>query len=109
MPVQFHGTPKQGIVEDESCGLYDTGASDSFIDEKLVDKFGLEIEPHQAVVKNGDGTRQISQGYVWITISIGMAFKIRYRFRVIKLDRCAENCSAVELHAYSHSSVTKRA
>ena len=85
--MQFHGTPKQGNVEDESCGLYDTGASDSFIDEKLVDKFGLEIEPHQAVVKNGDGTRQISQGYVWITISIGMAFKIRYRFRVIKLDR----------------------
>lgn len=86
-PLRFHATPTRGDTDEDFCALFDTGGSDTFISTQRVEEFGFPIEPHQAVVKNGDGSKQISPGYVWATISIGSAFKVRYRFRVVKLDR----------------------
>lgn len=85
-PLQFYATPMRGDTEEDVCALLDTEGSDIFISAKLVEDFGYIIEPHQAVVKDGDGSKQISPAYVWATISIGIAFKVRYRFRVVKLD-----------------------
>lgn len=85
-PLQFYATPMRGDTEEDVCALLDTEGSDIFISAKLVEDFGYIIEPHQAVVKDGDGSKQISPAYVWATISIGVAFKVRYRFCVVKLD-----------------------
>jgi hypothetical protein len=61
-PLRFHATPTRGDTDEDFCALFDTGGSDTFISTQRVEEFGFPIEPHQAVVKNGDGSKQISPG-----------------------------------------------
>ena len=84
-PRGKHFTQVLPTLELEGRALYDTGASDSFISAKRVKELNLPIQSHRVVVKNGDGSYQVSPGYVTVTFSMGTRWKATARFRVVEL------------------------
>ena len=89
LPVQFNNPPRASLVENshkECCALFDCGASNSFISTRRAEELGYTIIPKTAVVKNGDGSKQASPGYVEVNISIGRRFRVTVQLTVIHLD-----------------------
>ena len=70
----------------EGCALFDCGASNTFISTRRAEALGYEIKPRAAVVKNGDGSKQPSPGYVEVNFSIGQQFRVTVLMTVIHLD-----------------------
>ena len=73
----------------EAMGLYDTGASVSFVDAGFVRRHGFPVHQasHHLRVLNGDGSFQPAQGEVRVCLNIGESFKERITFVVINLDQ----------------------
>jgi hypothetical protein len=73
----------------EAMGLYDTGASVSFVDAGFVRQNGFPVHQasHHLRVLNGDGSFQQVQGEVRVCLSIGESFKEKITFVVINLDQ----------------------
>ena len=73
----------------EAMGLYDTGASVSFVDAGFVRRNGFPVHQasHHLHVLNGDGSFQQVQGEVRVCLSIGESFKEKITFVVINLDQ----------------------
>ena len=53
----------------------------------MVNRYHFRIVADPRVVSNGDGSQQISPGFVTVTFQIGLRFKARAQLRVINLDR----------------------
>ena len=53
----------------------------------MVELYHFKIISDTRVVSNGDGSKQISDGFVNVTFQIGLKFKARVQLRVINLDR----------------------
>ena len=70
-------------------GLYDTGASRTFMSRKLAEHLGLPIKPCPWALKvsNGDGTFQLVQGVVSTKMALGDRFSDTFEFYVIDLAR----------------------
>ena len=73
----------------EGMGLYDTGASVSFIDAAFAKRHGLTVHSaaHHLRVMNGDGSFQSAQGEVRVFLNIGASFSEKITFVVINLDQ----------------------
>ena len=73
----------------EGMGLYDTGASVSFIDAAFAKRHGLTVHSasHHLRVLNGDGSFQSAQGEVRVFLNIGASFSEKITFVVINLDQ----------------------
>ena len=73
----------------DAMGLYDTGASVSFIDAKFARRHGFQVHKaaHLLRVMNGDGSFQHAQGEVRVHLQIGAAFCEKMTFVVIDLDQ----------------------
>ena len=73
----------------EAMGLYDTGASVSFVDACFVRRSGFPVHQasHHLRVLNGDGSFQQAQGEVRVCLNIGESFKEKITFVVINLDQ----------------------
>ncbi len=87
IPVRFGSKGRQQL---EALGLYDTGASKSFIDAGYVRRHGLQVHvpSHRLMrVMNGDGSFQEAQGEVTLYMYIGARFCERVTFVVIDLDK----------------------
>jgi hypothetical protein len=61
----------------EAMGLYNTGASVSFVDAGFVRRHGIPVHQgsHHLKVMNGDGSFQAAQGQVSVFLSIGESFQ----------------------------------
>jgi hypothetical protein len=70
-------------------GLYDTGASVSFVDAGFVRRHGITVHQtsHHLKVMNGDGSFQSAQGQVSVFLSIGESFQEKITLVVINLDQ----------------------
>jgi len=70
-------------------GLYDTGASVSFVDAGFVRRHGITVHQasHHLKVMNGDGSFQSAQGQVSVFLSIGESFQEKVTLVVINLDQ----------------------
>ena len=70
-------------------GLYDTGASRTFMSRKLAERLGLPIRPCPWALKvsNGDGSFQHVQGVVSTSMALGDRFADTFEFYVIDLAR----------------------
>ena len=70
-------------------GLYDTGASRTFMSRKLAERLGLPIRPCPWALKvsNGDGSFQHVQGVVSTSMALGDRFADAFEFYVIDLAR----------------------
>ena len=87
IPARF-GTRHRAQIE--ALGLYDTGASKSFIDAGYVKRHGLKVHvpSHRLLrVMNGDGSFQEAQGEVTLFMHVGARFVERVTFVVIDLDK----------------------
>ena len=73
----------------EAMGLYDTGASVSFVDAGFVRRHGITVHQasHHLKVMNGDGSFQSAQGQVSVFLSIGESFQEKVTLVVINLDQ----------------------
>jgi hypothetical protein len=73
----------------EAMGLYDTGASVSFVDAGFVRRHGIPVHQasHHLKVMNGDGSFQSAQGQVSLFLSIGESFQEKVTLVVINLDQ----------------------
>jgi hypothetical protein len=73
----------------EAMGLYDTGASVSFVDAGFVRRNGFPVHQasHHLRILNGDCSFQQAQGDVRVCLSIGESFKEKITFVVINLDQ----------------------
>ena len=73
----------------EGMGLYDTGASVSFIDAAFAKRHGLTVHSaaHHLRVMSGDGSFQSAQGEVRVLLNIGASFSEKITFVVINLDQ----------------------
>ena len=73
----------------EGMGLYDTGASVSFIEAAFAKRHGLTVHSasHHLRVLNGDGSFQSAQGEVRVFLNIGASFSEKITFVVINLDQ----------------------
>jgi hypothetical protein len=73
----------------EAMGLYDTGASVSFVDAGFVRRHGFPVHQasHHLRVLNGDGSFQQAQGEVRVCLNIGESLKEKITFIVINLDQ----------------------
>lgn len=72
----------------DATGLYDTGASKSFMSVKLATKLGLPIKPLAGSgmrVSNGDGSFQQARGEVSVKMAVGERFREMFTFVVIDL------------------------
>lgn len=73
----------------EAMGLYDTGASVSFVDAGFVRRHGITVHQasHHLKVMNGDGSFQSAQGQVSVFLNIGESFQEKVTLVVINLDQ----------------------
>jgi transposase InsO family protein len=73
----------------EAMGLYDTGASVSFVDAGFVRRHGIPVHQasHHLKVMNGDGSSQSAQGQVSVFLNIGESFQEKVTLVVINLDQ----------------------
>ena len=71
----------------DATGLYDTGASKSFMSVKLAERLKLSVKPggRGMRVSNGDGSFQQARGEVTIKMAVGERFKETFTFVVIDL------------------------
>ena len=84
LPVRFM---HKGSDHEEGPALLDCGATHSFVSMDRVKQHGWQVAARQAIVKNGDGTTQISPGTVTVPIAIGPRFKVEVTLRVVQLDK----------------------
>ena len=91
LPGEFRvlGQPKYAGERVTGTGLYDTGASKTFMSRKMAERLGLQIQPCQWALKvsNGDGSFQPVQGVVKHRMSLGTRFTAEFEFFVIDLAR----------------------
>jgi hypothetical protein len=73
----------------EAMGLYDTGASVSFVEAGFVKRHAIPVHQasHHLKVMNGDGSFQTAQGQVSVLLNIGEFFKEEVTLVVINLDQ----------------------
>jgi hypothetical protein len=77
---------KGSIVD--GVGLYDTGASRTFMSSRLALDLGLKLEPCVGLrVRNGDGTSQLAAGQVKTKIQVGPRWNAELTFIVIDLEK----------------------
>jgi hypothetical protein len=87
LPVRFHCDRTIAGSEFDYQALFDCGVTSSFLSKSLfVDKWGFKPSGNHFTVKNGDGSSQLSLGYITVTLSIGCNFKAVVRAQVINLD-----------------------
>ena len=67
-------------------GLYDTGASKTFMSTRMARDLGLKLQPcHGLRVSNGDGSSQLAAGQVTTKLAIGPRWSAELTFIVIDL------------------------
>ena len=87
LPGQFMHQRDGWRAAVRSTGLYDTGASRSFISSRMAAKLGVRPTPtaYPMRVSNGDGSFQVASGEVRLKLRIGPRFQQWFTFVVIDL------------------------
>ena len=85
LPGHFRRSPGRTAP---CIGLYDTGASKTFMSTRMAVDLGLTLRPCPGLkVSNGDGSFQMAAGQVTTKLSIGPRWSAELTFVVIDLAR----------------------
>ena len=86
LPISLRGKGSSIPSGDYKC-LFDTGATDSYVSFKMFQLYKWSLHHDPVVVKNGDGSSQVSPGVVKVWVQIGAQFTAHLTLRVIHLAR----------------------